>query len=88
MAIKLSKEACRQAISYSREASESLQHNATIMDTNVNSQFAGLQDPAFAKYLSMSDDMQSYLRQISARMEDIANYCESVIKWMEEYDSI
>ena len=88
MAIKLSKDACRRAITYSRDASENLQQNANIMDNNVNSQFSGLQDPAFQKYLKLSGDMQEYLHKISDRMDDVARYCERVIRWMEEYDSI
>ena len=83
-----SKDACRRAMQYSREASESLQQNANVMDNTVNSNFSGLQDPAFQKYLKLSEDMQSYLRQISQRMEDVSDYCEKVIHWMEQYDSI
>ena len=88
MAIKLSKEACRRAITYSKDASESLQQNANVMDNNVNSQFSGLKDPAFQKYLKLSEDMQIYLRRISDRMDDVTRYCEGVIRWMEEYDNI
>lgn len=88
MAIKLSKEACRRAIDYSREASESLQANANMMDNNVNSQFANLRDPAFQKYLELSGDMQEYLRKISQRMDDVARYCEGVMRWMDEYSEI
>lgn len=88
MAIKLSKEACRRAMTYSKDASSSLQQNANVMDNSVNSQFSGLQDPAFQKYMKLSEDMQNYLRQISERMDEVARYCEGVIRWMEEYDSI
>lgn len=88
MAIKLSKEACKRAATYSREASESLQQNASVMDNNVNSQFSGLQDPAFQKYLQLSEQMQQVLRQISERMDDVSRYCESVIRWMDEYNDI
>ena len=86
--IKLSKYACMKAISYSKEASDALVQNANIMDNNVNSNFSGLQDPAFQKYLQLSEQMQNYLRQISAKMDDVARYCESVMRWMDEYNEI
>ena len=86
--IKLSKYACMKAITYSKEASDSLVQNANIMDNNVNSNFSGLQDPAFQKYLQLSEQMQNYLRQISAKMDDVARYCESVMRWMDEYNEI
>lgn len=88
MAIKLSKEACRRAIDYSKEASEQLQANANVMDNNVNSNFSGLHDPAFKKYLELSENMQEYLRRISQRMDDVARYCEGVMRWMDEYSDI
>jgi len=86
--ITMSKEACMKVISYSREASDSLNQYANVMDNNVNSQFAGLQDPAFQKYLQLSGQMQEYLRQISQRMDDVAQYCEKVMRWMDEYSEI
>ena len=88
MAIKLSKDACMRAIEYSREASESLNQNANVMDNNVNAQFAGLQDPAFQKYLQLSEQLQINLRLITEKMDDVARYCESVMRWMDEYNDI
>ena len=88
MAIKLSKNACMKVISFSREASESLNQNANVMDNNVNSQFSGLQDPTFQKYLQLSEQMQNHLRQITEKMDDVARYCESVMRWMDEYNDI
>lgn len=88
MAIKLSKDACQRAITYSREASESLTQNANVMDNNVNAQFSALQDPAFQKYLQLSEQMQQYLRQISQKMDDVGRYCERIMRWMDEYNEI
>ena len=83
--IKLSKDACMKAISFSGEASEQLMTNITIMDNNVNSQFTGLQDPAFNKYLELSTQMQEMLKQISAKMEAISSYCQAIMRWIDDY---
>ena len=88
MAIKLSKEACRRAMTYSKDASEALVQNANIMDNNVNSHFSSLKDPAFQKYLELSEQMQNQLRLISQKMEDVSNYCAGVISWMDEDSEI
>lgn len=83
--IKLSKDACTRAITYSNEANEQLMTNISVMDNNVNSQFTGLQDPAFNRYLELSSQMQGMLKQIGGKMEAISEYCQSVIRWMDDY---
>lgn len=85
--IKLSKDACMRAITYSNEANEQLMTNISVMDNNVNSQFTGLQDPAFNRYLELSSQMQGMLKQIGGKMEAIAEYCQSVIHWIDDYSS-
>ncbi len=83
--IKLSKDACMRAITYSTEANEQLMTNISVMDNNVNSQFSGLQDPAFNRYLELSGQMQAMLKQIGGKMEAIARYCQAVIRWIDDY---
>lgn len=83
--IKLSKEAAMRVITYSREARDSLIKNINVMDRDVNDQFAGLQDPSFKRYLDLSDQMQSMLKQIGEKMDAISTYCESVIRWIDAY---
>ena len=86
--IKLSKEAAMKAINYSDEARDQLMANINIMDNNVNSQFSGLQDPAFKRYLELSGQMQDMLKQISGKMDEISQYCQSVIRWIDSYNEI
>lgn len=83
--IKLSKEACMRAITYSNEAREQLMTNISVMDNNVNSQFSGLKDPAFNRYMELSSQMQGMLKQIGGKMEAISEYCQSVIRWIDDY---
>lgn len=84
--IRLSKNAATKVILYSEEASEQLISNINIMDNNVNSQFEGLQDPAFRRYLEMSEEMQLRLKQVSKKMADISEYCRKVIRWIDNYN--
>ena len=45
-AFTISAEAAGKAIQYSSEAVEKLSSNMRLLDTNVNSNFQGLQDPS------------------------------------------
>lgn len=86
--ITLSREAAMKAISYSEEARNSLLTNINIMDNGVNSQFAGLTDPTFKKYLELSGQMQEMLRQVGNKMDNIAEYCRKVIRWIDDYSDV
>ena len=70
--IKLSKDAAMKAITYSNDANTQLMTNVKIMNNNVNSQFSGLRDPAFRRYLELSDKMQDLLSQVGSKMSDIS----------------
>ena len=86
--IKLSREAAMKAISYSDEAQKTLMANINVMDNNVNSHFTGLQDPTFKKYLELSGQMQEMLRQVSGKMNEISEYCQSVIRWIDDFSVV
>lgn len=83
--IKLSRDAALKVISYSGDSREQLMTNINVMDNNVNAQFSGLRDPAFNRYLELSGKMQELLRQIGGKMEAVSQYCQSVIRWIDEY---
>ncbi len=86
--ITLSTEAAKRAITYSNEAREELMSNINIMDNEVNGNFTGLQDPTFQKYLQLSEQMQELLKQVGQKMDAIAEYCQSVIQWIQAYNEI
>jgi len=83
--IILSEEACKKAISYSEEASIALLQELRIMDNDVNSCFQGLQDPTIQKYLQLSSQMQDMIKQVTVKMNEISEYCQGVIRWIEIY---
>lgn len=85
MSFSLSIEAANRAIQYSSEAVEHLSANVKTMNDVVNSNFAGLEDPAFQRYLELSAQMQDMLMQVSDKMEQIEEYCKKVIRWIQEY---
>lgn len=84
--IILSKEACKKAISYSEDASAALLGELRIMDNDVNSCFQGLQDPTIQKYLQLSSQMQDMIKQVTVKMNEISEYCQGVIRWIEIYE--
>ncbi len=86
--IRLSKDAAMKAIAYSEEAREQLLENINIMDRDVNSQFEGLQDPAFVRYLELSEQMQRLLRQVGDKMNSISEYCKAVMRWIDSYNEL
>ena len=86
--ITVSEKAAMKAITYSDEARDQLMTNIRIMDNDVNSQFSGLQDPSFKRYLELSGQMQDLLARIGGKMEEISNYCQSVISWIRKYREI
>ena len=79
----ISKDAAMKAITYSNDARDQLLTNVNVMDNNVNSQFTGLQDPSFRRYLELSDKMQEMLKQMGGKMDEISQYCQSVIRWID-----
>lgn len=83
--IKLSVEAAQKAKMYSKDASQQLLTNINIMDNEVNSQFSGLQDPSFQRYLELSAQMQAMINSIRQKMDSIESYCDEIIDWILHY---
>lgn len=86
--IVLSREAAMKAISYSDEARNELLNNMNVMDNNVNSHFASLQDPTFKKYLELSAQMQEMLKRVSGKMDEISEYCQGVVRWIDDFSNV
>ena len=86
--IKLSKNAAMRAKSFSKEAYESLYSNMKILDGRVNSLFIAVKDPVFKKYLELSNEMQNLLRKISADIEKVSQYCDTIVRWIDTYNQI
>lgn len=88
MKIIFNREAVMKAISYSDEAKNELLTNINVMDNNVNSHFASLQDPTFKKYLELSGQMQEMLKQVSGKMDEISEYCQGVVRWIDDFSNV
>lgn len=83
--ITLSKPAAQKAITYSKEAHEKLLANANLLNTQVNTRFIGLKDPAYISYLELSLQMQDLIGQVGQKMETISLYCEKICHWIDTY---
>ena len=70
------------------EAKNDLASNIYIMDNNVNSQFSGLQSPEFKRYVELMGRLQETLIQVSGKMNEISEYCQSVIDWINDYSEV
>lgn len=83
--IVLPEAAVQQAKRYSEETRDALLNNVTIMDNNINSQFAGLQDPTFQSYLQLSEQLQTSIKQVGVKLDEISQYCQEVINWINKF---
>lgn len=86
--VRVSKSAASKVISFTEEAYNALIANIRAMDGRVNSQFAGMVDPALKRYAVLSEKLQNNLRQIGTNMEAISKYCKAVIRWIDDYGQI
>ena len=85
--IQLSESAAMKIIEYSNSTGEELLTNVRIMDSNVNSNFEGLNDPVIKRYLELSEDLNDAIKQISQKTNDVAEYCKAVLNWIDTYKS-
>lgn len=81
----LSREGAQKVIDYSEEARDNLVSNMNILDYNVNRMFSGLTDPTFRRYLELSEKMQSLLKKVGNRMDDVSKYCQELISFIDIY---
>ena len=67
------------------EAKEELMANINVMDTNVNAHFVGVEDDDVKKYLELSSQMQDKLKEICGKIGEVSDYCQGVIRWLEDF---
>ena len=82
--IKLSREAANKVIQYSTEAYEELNSNTVKLNQMVMLQFQNLKDPvASQKFMELMMQLENMLKQVGATMEEIRQYCQTVIRWID-----
>ncbi len=85
--IKLSKEAASNIAGLSKETSEKLQNNSVILDKTLEANFSSVEDPAVKKLAELSEKTRELIGKVSQDMEDVANYCNKIIQWMDQYNN-
>ena len=85
MATTLSIEACSKAIEYSSDTREKLMQNITKLSNSVDTQFSGLKDPSIKRYLELSEQVQTMLKNIGGKMDEVSEHCQHVIAWIKKY---
>lgn len=86
--IKLSKEAAKKAKNLTEDAFFTLEANTKNLNDQVGLLLLNLNDkPSTKKYDEMMSEIQSLLNQLRNNFNDIEEYCDKVIRWIDEYNS-
>ncbi len=86
--IKLSKDAAIKAQKLTRDVFLELEANNKQLNDQVSLQMMNLNDtPSRKKYDEMMMEIQSLMSQLRNNFNDINDYCDRVIRWIDEYNS-
>ncbi len=83
----ISVEAATRIRELSVGTADSLRSNIAVMDANVDSKISGLNDPSLQRYTQLSGDLKSKLNMVCQKIDDIVNYCNQVIAWVDNYNA-
>ena len=88
MSIKMSRDACIKAQHITEDTYTELINNTKQLESQFNAQLLNLNDkPTTKKYMEMMSEIQSLMSKIRNNFNDIDDYCDRVIKWIDEYNS-
>jgi len=86
--IKLSKDAAIKAKKLTEDAFLELESNNKFLNDQISMQLMNLNDkPSTKKYDEMMSEIQSLMSQLRNNFNDINEYCDKVIRWIDEYNS-
>lgn len=86
--IKLSKDAAIKAKKLTEDAFLELESNNKFLNNQISMQLMNLNDkPSTKKYDEMMSEIQSLMSQLRNNFNDINEYCDKVIRWIDEYNS-
>lgn len=84
----MSKEAAMKAIKLTEEAFLELESNNKRLNDEVGRQLMNLVDkPSTKKYGEMMSEIQSLMNQLRNNFNDIHDFCDKTIRWIDEYNS-
>lgn len=85
--IKLSKDAAIKAKNLTEDAFLDLQSNNKKLNDNIQRELQNLRDiPTTKKYAEMMMQIQSLTKQLRDNFNDINDYCDKIIKWIDDYN--
>lgn len=88
MPIKMSRIACIKVQHITEDTYMELMNNTKKLEASFNSQLLNLDDkPTTKKYMEMMSEINSLMSQIKNSFNDVNDYCDKVIKWIDEYNS-
>lgn len=84
----VSKQSAQRIITGTEATQGMLLRNNKVLNASVDDKLYQLQDPSVNRYLELSDQLQDKLTLINAKMDDIINYCQAVIRWIDNYTNM
>lgn len=84
----MSRIACIKVQHITEDTYMELMNNTKKLEASFNSQLLNLDDkPTTKKYMEMMSEINSLMSQIKNSFNDVNDYCDKVIKWIDEYNS-
>lgn len=86
--IKLSKEAAIKVQKISQDTYNELIQNTNILKKEIEIQYQNLNDKATTKKLAeMFQIIENMLLKLANNFNDIQNYCDKTIRWIDEWNN-
>lgn len=86
--IKLSKEAALKAQRISQDTYNELVQNVNILRKEIEMQYQNLNDKATTKKLAeMFQIIENLLSKLANNFDDINDYCDKTIRWIDEWNN-
>ncbi len=85
--IKLSKDAAIKAKKLTEEAYMDLTTNNKKLNDNILRELTSLKDDSSTrKYAEMMSQIESLMKQLRNNFDDINEFCDKMINWIEKYN--
>lgn len=85
--IKISRNAVLKAKKYTNEAYLNLAANNKKLNDNISRELTNLRDvPSTEKYAEMMSQIESLMNQLRNNFNDIDEFCDEMIKWIDKYN--
>ena len=86
--IKLSKDAAIKAKKLTQDTFVDLEANNKQLNDKIEMLLLNLNDkPTTKKYAEMMSEIQSIMSQLRNNFNDVEDFCDKIIRWIDEYNA-